>query len=399
LLRNKGVLLIGLIVVTLFFYGAVQLILLRLETGDVYPPYSSLRSDPLGTKALFESLQICCGLKVERNHEPFVEIANQHQAVVFFLGISDSEFDNVPESLAKDFRGFIENGGRLVFTFLPKNETSLPAAVKKAIEKQKKEKDKKEEEIGPKMVSLTEEWGFEFANSSLPQIRQATARLKDAGLALPPAISCHTSLYFRNLGASWNVMYEREGKPVLMERELGKGTIVLSALSFFLSNEAMLKERHSDLLAWITGNHSEVIFDEYHHGLAASPGVAALGRKYHLEWLFFGILVLAILFLWKSSVPLVPYLEEENVNGNSEFAKGKESAEGLTNLLRRNISLRQILSVCYQEWKKSQGRQGHSKDKIERINSIMRELNELPPGQRNLQSTYNRVSEVLKERG
>ena len=36
--------------------GLIRLFKLRFEAGDVYPAYSSLRSDPLGTMAFYESL-------------------------------------------------------------------------------------------------------------------------------------------------------------------------------------------------------------------------------------------------------------------------------------------------------------------------------------------------------
>lgn len=395
MLRNKGTLLLGLIILVIFFYGAVQLILLRLQTGDVYPPYSSLRSDPLGTKALFESLQTCCGLKVVRSYEPFVEVSGRTRATVLFLGVEAVEMDAVPESLASEFNSFVQNGGRLVFTFLPKNETSLPGSVKKAIEKQKG-KEKKNAELIPEIVSLQEEWGVELANSALHAVKQETAQLLDTALPLPSHVVCHTSLYFRKLNPSWRVLYEREAKPVLIERKLGNGTIVFSALSYFLSNEAMLKERHADLLAWVVGTKPEVIFDEYHHGISASPGVAALGRKYHLQWFFFGLLLLAVLFLWRSAVPLVPPFEEGDSAGNG--ARGKESAEGLTNLLRRNIPVRQILSVCHAEWKKSQASKGFSSSKMEQIDSIIEKHNQLPLRQKDPLSAYNQVSRMLKER-
>lgn len=403
MLKNKGILLLGIIVLVIFAYGAVHLLILRLESGDVYPPYSSLRTDPLGTKALYESLQSCCGLKVNRNYEPFVESEDRKNATFFFLGIKDDEMYSVPDSLAKDFRSFAEKGGRLVFTFLPRNETSLPGAIKKAIEKQmKKEKEKKgdeDEEELIKMVSLAEEWEFEFANSSYSTVKQVTADLKDKDLPLPSKVSCHTSLYFRNLDPEWRVIYERENFPVILERRFGSGAIVLSSLSFFLSNEAMLKERHPNLLAWMVGNHPLVIFDEYHNGVQAAPGVAALGRKYQLEGLFFGILVLAILFLWKHSVSLVPPFDEDDLLQRDGSARGKESSAGLTNLLRRNIPARQILSVCYQEWKKSPAGKGLAKNKVERIDSIIQQENQLPLRKRDSRSVYNRISEILKERG
>ena len=408
MLKNKGILFLGIIVLAIFAYGAVHLLILRLESGDVYPPYSSLRADPLGTKALYESLKSCCGLKVDRNYEPFVESEDYRNAAIFFLGINDDEMYAVPDSLAKDFRSFVEKGGRLIFTFVPRNETSLPGAIKKAIEKQMKrekenekkkkgDEDKEEEELF-KMVSLVEEWGFEFANSSYSTVKQVSANLKDKDQPLPSKISCHTSLYFRNLDSGWHVMYERENFPVIIERRFGKGTIVLSSLSFFLSNEAMLKERHPDLLAWMVGNHPMVIFDEYHNGVQAAPGVAALARKYQLEGLFFGILVLAILFLWKQSVSLVPPYDEADLLQMDASARGKESSAGLTNLLRRNIPARQILSVCYQEWKKSIGK-GVPKNKVERIDLMIQQENQLPLRQRDSRSVYNRISEILKERG
>ena len=52
---------------TIFVAGLIYLFLLRFETGDVYPPYSSLRSDPLGTMALCESLEKIPGVEVRRD--------------------------------------------------------------------------------------------------------------------------------------------------------------------------------------------------------------------------------------------------------------------------------------------------------------------------------------------
>ena len=41
-----------LIVTVLFIYGMIELLTLRFEKGDAYPPYSSYRPDPLGTQGL-----------------------------------------------------------------------------------------------------------------------------------------------------------------------------------------------------------------------------------------------------------------------------------------------------------------------------------------------------------
>ena len=59
-----------LLVVAGFAVGVVQLFRLRLAHGDVYPPYSSLREDPLGTKVLFASLENLAGVSARRNLRP-----------------------------------------------------------------------------------------------------------------------------------------------------------------------------------------------------------------------------------------------------------------------------------------------------------------------------------------
>ena len=46
---------------------------LRFESGDVYPVYSSLRSDPLGTRAFYDSLE-----DLEGYGRTFYRMAAQH---------------------------------------------------------------------------------------------------------------------------------------------------------------------------------------------------------------------------------------------------------------------------------------------------------------------------------
>ena len=38
-------------------YGIAHLFALRYEKGDVYPPYSTLRADPLGAKGLYDAAE------------------------------------------------------------------------------------------------------------------------------------------------------------------------------------------------------------------------------------------------------------------------------------------------------------------------------------------------------
>lgn len=384
----------GLLLAILFLFGIVHLLMLRFEAGDVYPYYSSFRSDPLGTKALYESLNQCCGLKVRRNFEPFAKRKEDTGAAILFLGVEVSEVYGLPEDLSNDLDYFIRNGGRLVVTFLPpKSGKHSPEEVRKTKEKMK--------EVGkqgklPKWVSLPEHWRFGFQNISLPPGSKANLVSEHRGF--PSAISCDSATSFTNPEKRWKVLYARDGHPVIMERDQGRGSIVLSSLNYFVSNEALVKERHPELLAWLAGTKSEIIFDEYHHGVLINPGVATLIRKYRLEWLVLGLFVLAALFVWQSAAPLVPPFQDQP-GGVRSLARGKDSASGLINLLRRNVPYNQILFVCFDQWKKSAGNQAVAKNKLERINSMIDSQRSASGRQRKPLETYNAISGILKDRG
>jgi hypothetical protein len=190
----------------------------------------------------------------------------------------------------------------------------------------------------------------------------------------------------------WKTIYQRAQHPVLIERRFGRGSIVLSAESYFLSNEAMAKEPQPSLLIWLVGNQKSVIFDEYHHGVAAESGVMYLARKYDLEWLFSGLVLLALLFIWKSAAPLVAPEQESEVTLQS----GKESSAGLTNLLQRNIPVQQLLSVSFSEWQKSA--KNIAEEKRKEMESIVVREKAKPARQRNLPAGYNALSRALKQR-
>ena len=58
-----------------FALGVGHLFQLRFSLGDVYPPYSTLRTDPLGAKAIYEALAAQPALSVERNLRPLDQLA------------------------------------------------------------------------------------------------------------------------------------------------------------------------------------------------------------------------------------------------------------------------------------------------------------------------------------
>jgi len=196
-----------------------------------------------------------------------------------------------------------------------------------------------------------------------------------------------------------------------MELSMGQGTIVLASDSYFLSNEAMRRERHSDLLAWLIGPNRRVIFDETHLGISENPGISTLMRRYHLGGLLAGLFVLAVLAVWKNSARLLPGAETRSAT--EEVVLGKESFAGFVNLLRRNVAPSALLPLSIEQWlkrfprksqppatggdmKPSVGEEGssvgsQSNAQVERIKQIIKEH------PRDIVGAYRQIAGVIHE--
>lgn len=102
-----------------FTFGIVYLFQLRFEAGDVYPPYSSLRADPLGAMALYESLGKIPGLTVRRDFSEFNRLPDEPQTVYLHLAGNPYEWDWLQPEDYQDIQDFLARDGRLVITFFP----------------------------------------------------------------------------------------------------------------------------------------------------------------------------------------------------------------------------------------------------------------------------------------
>jgi len=86
-MRGRDKLLLAALAAALiaFGLGLARLLNLRLEVGDVYPPYSSHRTDPLGASALADALAEV-GVDVQRNHKPLSRLPAGRGATLMVLG-------------------------------------------------------------------------------------------------------------------------------------------------------------------------------------------------------------------------------------------------------------------------------------------------------------------------
>jgi hypothetical protein len=398
-----------------FAFGLFQLFRLRFAVGDVYPQYSSLRADPLGTMAFYESLQRLSGLTVRRDFSASNELPDTKNTAYLHLAGHTRDWTGLPDDLVMEIEHFLARGGRLAITFFPETtkprrslfddvQTDPDQSPKKKAEGDKSKAAKKKKHADdkpqPQRTPLKKWWGVEFAFVALEagegDAYQPATVVKKADLSLPESLEWHSGTVFTNLDKSWQTVYTRGTNPVVVERRFGPGTVVLATDCYFLSNEALRKERQAELLAWLVGPAREVVFDEAHFGIVDTAGVASLIRKYHLHGLGIALLILAGLFLWQNSVTFVPPPPEERASG---YVAGKEVAAGFVNLLRRNVPARDLLKTCLAQWKKSFTRGTRSSAaRIVQAEAVLEADSALPQRQRDPVRTYQEICSILERR-
>lgn len=307
-----------------FAFGLVELFRWRFETGDIYPEYSSLRTDPMGTEALFESLQAIPGLSVTRNYQPLDQVQPMG-ATIFYLGVGLPSFLLTDPA---DFNKLTSAGARLVIGLLPVLDWRAGTKPDQF-------------ELKPWRVTL-----------ALAQ----------------PNLKRRSNLLYFNPSKDWTIARAASGHAILIERPFGKGSLVLAADSYPMSNQALMFDRDARLLSWFAGPNRHLIFDESHFGVTETGSVAALGRRYHLQAFLAVLLLLAVLFIWKNSMPLVPQ------HDSPDPAPPANRSWGMPHyLLRRAAPPEELIGACLHEWRKSLPMgPAYSEEKLHRVEEIAR---------------------------
>ncbi len=409
---RTGALLLLLLILGL---GVARVFGLRYAKGDVYPPYSTLRSDPLGTRILLEALDRIDRLTARRNLGPLQHLWEDPGETIFLLGVAPAGLDSDASDDDLEIEALVRQGARAVIAAAPVAWTpaaDAPAAgeppdgTEDDQGKNGRDGDRKKtpawppigQDLSPegsKRQPLGRLLGFQIEQAPLPSDQDGApvadvARLaagRGTGLDLPETLPWHTSLCFTKLGPDWRVIYARGGRAVLIERDLGRGSLVLSADSFVLSNEALSREPRAPLVSWLVGGNRTVIFDETHLGVAEQPGVASLMRRYRLEGFVVAILLVAGLFVWRASVSFVPPPPDPG-DGGDETVTGRDAAAGLVTILRRGIPPAEILRVCRKEWTKTF--ENRRPDLVAALEALTEEAADPVEG-------YRRISRTLKE--
>jgi hypothetical protein len=339
--------------VALLFLALFELLEKRVQTGDIYPVYSSLRSDAAGTKAYFESVSRLDGFSTERRFDPLRDFHGSGATLLLF-GVPPGPLVTSVE-VASSYETIAAAGNRLVLT-LPVCTVAAPA-------------DAAKQRAGSLRWTLS--WDC--------------VKREDAGSQPAP-----DHYVFTRVGNPWTVIaWDRKGMPVAVERRQGSGSLVIVTDTYAFTNEALLRARQIGLLTGALGDNGRVVFDEHHLGLAARPGVVSLARQYRLHWFAAGLLLLAALFIWRNSTSFLPPLDRETAG---DEVPGRDAATGLTNLLERTIPKADLISTCAAEWKRSLHGKNMS-DQVARVTEIARSIR----GVSEPVETYGEIAQLLSE--
>jgi hypothetical protein len=377
---------IGLILLAAFLVsGFLEILERRFADGDVYPHYASFRSDPLGTSALYESFDRIDSLSVRRNTLHLNTIKDvDADSTLLLIGYPRDNFRNLraPENSA--VMKAVEDGARLVITANPGlvPERFLPTKTDEEEDwfdrrrKLREERDRKrgrpgkednadedaedevEDEFETRMdeavgIQLTKKLGFQIESLENFERPDGGWDLKAgrtvSGEKMKGELpTWYSQFRFEELSHEWAKVVMAEGGPVVIERNFGKGTVVIASDSFFVSNEALHLEPTPGFLEWIVGGKSKIIFDETIHGSTESGGAMKLIRRYRLHGVFFGLLVFVFLWAWRSASPLAPGSEEldRGLVGGGWTVVGEDTGSGFVRLLRGSVPPKQLIERC-----------------------------------------------------
>jgi hypothetical protein len=281
-----------------FTAGLFQLASRQLAGGAVYPEYSSLRADPEGGKLLFDALGKLPGITVDRNFLP-LSASPEQQAAIFLIGVAPESFQSGSD--LDPIVGLAYSGNRVVL-------------------------------------------GFHFERS-LSELRTPLLEKALGVVTATDRSGPRGHPFFFRESKGWTALRLSGEKILAMERQFGKGSIVMAAESDGFANSAVWSGREMDLISQAIGEYRRVVFDESHLGIAESGSVVAMARRFRLMGFAAGLGLCAALFFWKSVSGFPPPAPVV-----AAARSGIAAQAGLATLLRRHIAARDLPAACWRAW-------------------------------------------------
>jgi len=369
----------------------VWLVGVRFSTGSVYPPYSTLRADPLGTKALYESLDALPGIEVERNLKAWHRIRFDAPTTFFVLGARADDLVSIPPATGKDeeqkadekddaaagqmtgraptalMQQWLDGGHRVVVALAPArwSAPAFPSSNARRQGKGNSDPDDNEPRDNAPEGDPEAQGGGKKGRADLMGLSFRPAPWLHKGgtpTGSPPDLPAWHGSHILEFapGSGWNALATVENRTVMAERRVGPGSLVVVTDSYFASNEGLWQDPHPAFLLYLAGEHRHLVFDETHLGTSERPGIMTLVRKLRLHGLVVGGALLFALLLWQGVVPLVPVDPARDLGAAPGRAVlGRDSVDGLIALLRRGLAPTKVLGHCLARWEQHpEGRAG-----------------------------------------
>lgn len=326
-----GVLAVG------FGWAILDLAGAAYERGDVYPAWSSLRSDAEGTKLLHDSLRKLAGWRVERHFGVDAKIPAEAGAVLF-LGQDPRALKNLTTTAER-----LARGGARVVVGVPARRSTLRKG-------QKTERDS-QEWLGLRFEpqSAGEYVGERFFETTTwqPVVKDTAWKLGDR----------------------------------YVERPLGQGSVVV--LSGEEWQSGVLREGpNGERLLRLLGPSRRVTFVESALGVSERGGIVSLMRRAGWGPAVLLLLLATALYLWRSLTPVLP----ERPDSVTRVEPGGGAA-AMAQLLRKHVAPSELLATCQAEWKRAAG-----------LLPRWQRQRELPVGPGDPVEAYRRMQESVREK-
>jgi hypothetical protein len=321
------------VVAALFFWGAIHLFDRQFASGELYPAFSSMRTDRLGTGLLYDSLGKLPGVTVERNFLP-LEFLPRDGATLVLLGLNPMRVNWNDALLLRVVEGIASRGNRVVVAmYLDADNRRLSQEdFDRREEPKTRGAKKKSRQASPEEPPIKTMW-------------KVSLKLGDDEAKPHP-------LYFGQADG-WRVRDKVGPKILTIERDFGRGSVVLMAESADFTNGSSVALDRLPQVSWTFGPYRRIVFDEQHLGIAESGSVVGMARQFRLMGLAFGLGICAALFIWRNASSFPPPTSSRFV----ERLSGRTSQAGLLTLLKRHIPPAELAAACWREWLSTNRRQ------------------------------------------
>jgi len=301
-----------------FLWGVVSLFNRQFAAGEIYPQFSSMRTDRAGTKLLYDSLAKLPGVTVERNLLP-MEFLPRDGATLLLLGVDPMQVNWNDDMLLQSVDQIASRGNRIVLAMYADPERVRPEDL------ERRETDKRKDAKKPEPPPLRRIW--------------------KVNLNLDVGPKADHPLYFSEADG-WRIRDSAGAKVLAIERDSGKGSVLLLAESGEFTNGSTVELDGLADVCGALGPHRRIVFDEQHLGVAESGSFVGMARQFRLVGLALGLALCAAVFIWKNASGFPPPSSSRPAGRFS----GRTSHAGLVTLLKRHVSPGDLAAACWKEW-------------------------------------------------